>query len=146
MWAVVPYLHIKAFVYYEHYCSCYQRPVKIKGLVGRHHRDKQRDMPRTHTICVDDFSPPDNAEIHTRILEGGRQLALRIGKDFPVAGEVWPELNKFHRMIDGKKLNDTWVTLITPEDREVSVLRWPFACLFLLSLILYFLDCIAGGY
>jgi hypothetical protein len=95
---------------------------------------------------VDDFSPPDNAEIHTRILEGGRQLALRIGKDFPVAGEVWPELNKFHRMIDGKKLNDTWVTLITPEDREVSVLRWPFACLFLLSLILYFLDCIAGGY
>jgi hypothetical protein len=56
---------------------------------------------------VDDFSPLDNAEIHTRILEGGRQLALRIGKDYPVAGEVWPELNKFHRMIDGKKLNDT---------------------------------------
>ena len=78
---------------------------------------------------MDDFSPLDNAEIHTRILEGGRQLALRIGKDYPVAGEVWPELNKFHRMIDGKRLNDTWVTLITPEDRGVEC----FALAFCLS-------------
>ena len=42
------------------------------------------------------FNPTEIAEIHARILEGGRQLTLLIGKDSPVAGEVWPEVNRFH--------------------------------------------------
>ena len=35
MWAVVPYLRIKAFVYYEHYCSCYQKPYFPGGSIWR---------------------------------------------------------------------------------------------------------------
>jgi len=69
---------------------------------------------------LEDLNPTEIAEIHVRILEGGRRLALLIGKDFPVADEVWQEVNEFHRMIDDCKLNDTWVTMITPDEREVS--------------------------
>ena len=73
-------------------------------------------MPRTRrTICV-----PGNSEIRNRILEGGRVLAALIGKDFPVADDVWPEINQFNRMICGFNIEDTWVTMITPDDREVS--------------------------
>ena len=86
-----------------------------------------------HTLCVEEFSPPDIAELHARILEGGKRLALFIGKDFPVASEVWTELNKFHRMIDGYGLNDTWVTMIAPEDQEVSI----FALALCLSFFCY---------
>ena len=73
-------------------------------------------MPRTRrTICV-----PGNSEIRNRILEGGRVLAALIGKDFPVADDVWPEIDLFNRMICGFNIKDTWVTMITPDDREVS--------------------------
>jgi hypothetical protein len=47
-------------------------------------------------------------------------LAALIGKDFPVADDVWPEINQFNRMICGFNIEDTWVTMITPDDREVS--------------------------
>ena len=66
------------------------------------------------------FNPTEIAEIHSLILEGGRQLALLVGKDFPVAGEVWPEVNRFHQLIDGCKLNDTWVTVVTTDEQDVS--------------------------
>ena len=81
-------------------------------------------MPRTRsTIHVEDLNPTEIAKIHVRILEGGRQLALLIGNDFPVADKVWPEVNQFHRMIDDYELNDKWVTMIAQEDRELSILR-----------------------
>ena len=98
------------------------------------------------TIRVEDLSPTEIAEIHVRILEGGRQLVLLIGKDFPVADEVWPEVNKFHQLIDGCKLNDTWVTVITPDEREVSDFALAFCLSFSLLLILYFVDCSAGNH
>ena len=73
-------------------------------------------MPRTRrTICV-----PGNSEIRNRILEGGRVLAALIGKDFPVANDVWPDINLFNQMICGVNIEDTWVTMITQDDREVS--------------------------
>ena len=88
-------------------------------------------MPRIHsTVPVEDFNPSEVAKIYVRILESGRQLALLIGKDCLVADEVWPEVNRFHRMIDGYKLNNTWVTMITPDEREVG----NFALAFFLSL------------
>ena len=88
------------------------------------------EMPRTRsTIRLEDLNPTEIDEIHVRILDGGSQLALLIGKDFPVADEIWPEVNQFHRMIDGYKLNDTWVTMVTPDEREVS----NFALAFFLS-------------
>ena len=59
-------------------------------------------------------------EIHDRIVEGGGVLAALIGKDFPDAGEVFREVNQFHRMIDDYGLNDTWVSMITPDERDVS--------------------------
>ena len=61
-----------------------------------------------------------DAEIHDRIVEGGRVLAALIGKKFPVADDVWPEVNRFNRMICGFNIEDTWVTMVSPEDREVS--------------------------
>ena len=104
-------------------------------------------MPRIRsTRRVEDFSPPDMAEIQNRILEGGGRLALLIGKDFPIAEEVWPEVNQFHRMIDGYGLNDTWVTMVTPEDREVSNFALAFCLSFSRLLILYLVDCIADRY
>ena len=73
-------------------------------------------MPRTRrTICV-----PGNSEIRNRILEGGRVLAALIGKDFPVANDVWPDINRFNQMICGVNIEDTWATMITQDDREVS--------------------------
>ena len=74
-------------------------------------------MPITRsTIPVEDFSPLDIAEIHRRILEGGRQIELLIGRDFPVAGNVLPVVDQFNRMIGDYGLKDTWVIMITPED------------------------------
>jgi hypothetical protein len=103
---------------------------------------KRVEMPRTlTTICV-----PGNAEIRDRIIEGGRVLAALIGKDFPVANDVWPEVNQFHRMIDGYGLKDTWVTMVTPEDQEVSNFALAFCLSFLLLLILYLVNCIAGNH
>ncbi len=75
-------------------------------------------MPRTHTLRVEDFKLPEIAEIQKRINEGGRVLAALIGKDF--AGEIWTEVNRFYRVIDGNKLNNTGLTMITPEEQEVS--------------------------
>ena len=64
-------------------------------------------MSRTRSnIRVEDLSPPEIAKIQSQILEGGRQLELLIGKDFPVADKVWPEVNQFHQMIDGYGIND----------------------------------------
>jgi hypothetical protein len=86
-------------------------------------REKQKnydEMPRT--------------EIRNRILECGKVLAALIGKDFPVADDVWPEVNQFHRMIDGYGLKDTWVTMVSPEDREVSNVAKAFYSSFLLLL------------
>ena len=89
-------------------------------------------MPRTRrTICV-----PGNSEIRNRILEGGRVLAALIGKDFPVADDVWPEINQFNRMICGFNIEDTWVTMITPDDREVSDVALVF-CFSFTSLMPY---------
>ena len=89
-------------------------------------------MPITQsTIRVENFSLPDIAEIHRRILEGGRQIESLIGRDFTVAGNVLPVVDQFNRMIGDYGLKDTWVTMITPEDREVSnVCDGIFACLF----------------
>ena len=88
-------------------------------------------MPRTRSsVRVDDFNPTEIVEIQGRILEGGRQLARLIGREFPVADEVWPEINAFHRMIGGYKLNDTWVTMVTPDEREVSNPMLAFSCIF----------------
>ena len=73
-------------------------------------------MPRTlMTICV-----LGDAEIRDQINESGRVLAALIGKRFPVANDVWPEINVFNRMIDRYGLMDTWVTMVSLEDREVS--------------------------
>ena len=69
---------------------------------------------------LEDLNLTEIAEFHARIVEGGRKLALLIGKDFPIADEVWPEVNWLHWLIDGCKLNDTWVTVITPDERDVS--------------------------
>ena len=74
------------------------------------------EMPRTRTA----IRVPGNAEIRNQINEGGRVLAALNGKEFPVANNVWPEINVFNRMIDGYGLTDTWVTMVSPEDREVS--------------------------
>ncbi len=38
------------------------------------------------------ISVPDDAEIRDQINESGRVLAALIGKKFPVADEVWPEI------------------------------------------------------
>ncbi len=87
---------------------------KPKELVSDSNIPKK--MPRTRmTICV-----PGNAKIWDQINESGRVLAALIGKKFPVADEVWQEMNVFNQMIDRYGLMDTWVTKITPDDREVS--------------------------
>ena len=99
-------------------------------------------MPRTLTT----IRVPGNAEIRNQILEGGRVLARLIGKEFPVADQVWPEINVFHRMIDGYGMADTWVTMVSLEDREVSNVAKAFCLSFLLLLILYSIDCIAGNH
>ena len=49
-------------------------------------------------------------------------------------------------MIDVCKINDMWVTVITPDEREVSNFALAFCLLFLLLLILYFVDCSAGDH
>ena len=130
MWAVVPYLHIQAFVYCEpnkNVLSQCGRGVEIEGLVvGVNATNKKGTcvkMPRTQLSI--------RSEDLVRILEGGRQLALLIGKDFPVADDVWPVVNQFHRLIDGYKLNDTWVTVITLDEREVSIFAFAFVLFFL---------------
>ena len=46
-------------------------------------------------------------------------LASLLGKEFPIADEVWPEINMFQQMIYGYGLKDTWVTVVSPEDWEV---------------------------
>ena len=77
-------------------------------------RKKHKDikMPRTRrTVCV-----PGNTE---RILEGGRELASLIGEEFPEADDVWPGINRFNRMICELHIEDTWVTMITADDRMV---------------------------
>ena len=66
------------------------------------------------------ISVPDDAEIRDQINESGRVLAALIGKQFPVAEEVWPGINAFNCMIYDDGLMDTWVTMIGVEDREVS--------------------------
>ena len=70
-------------------------------------RKKHKDvkMPRTRRTA--------------RILEGGRELALLIGEEFPDADDVWPGINRFNRMICGLHIEDTWVTMITADDRIV---------------------------
>ena len=75
-------------------------------------------MPRTHTLIR--VPDDDDAEIRNQIIEGGRVLATLIGKDFPVADDVWPGINQFNQMICGFNIEDTWVTMVTPDDREVS--------------------------
>ena len=47
-------------------------------------------------------------------------LAALIGKRFPVADDVWPEINVFNCMIDRYGLMYTWVTMVSVEDCEVS--------------------------
>jgi hypothetical protein len=93
---------------------------------------------------VEDLSPLEIATIKGRILKGGKQLALLVGKDFPVAGDLWPEVNRIHRVIDDNKLNNTWVTMITPDERDVSNCALAFFVSFLQLLILCLVDCIAG--
>ena len=78
------------------------------------------------------------------MVEGG--LRYLLGKIFPILEEVWPEVNQFHWMIDGYGLNNTWVTMVTLEDQGVSNFALAFCLSFLLLLILYLLDCIAGRY
>ena len=110
---------------------------------GTRVRKKQRDE------MLWTFTPvrvPGNAEIRNQILEGGRVLARLIGKEFPVAGQVWPEINIFHRMIDDRGLNDTWVTMVGPEDREVRNVAMACFLVFLLLLTLYLIDCSAGNH
>jgi hypothetical protein len=63
---------------------------------------------------VEDFKLLEIAKIQNRILKGGGVLAALVGKDYPVADKVWPEVNQFHRMIDGYGLNNMWVTMVTP--------------------------------
>ena len=64
--------------------------------------------------------PGTRTEILNRILEGGGVLASLVGNNFPVANDVWPGINRFNRMICELNIEDTWVTMITPDDREVS--------------------------
>ena len=91
-------------------------------------------MPRTRrTLCV-----PGNSEILNQILEGGRVLASLIGKDFPVADDVWPGINRFNRMICEFNIEGTWVTMITPDDRMVSDICIGVLLFFSLSLMPYF--------
>jgi len=125
--------------------------VQIKGFVVDTTRQtkgnlcqekKHNKMPRTHTL----IRVPGNAEIRNQILEGGRVLARLIGKEFPVAGQVWPEINIFHRMIDDRGLNDTWVTMVGPEDREVNNVVMEIFLVLLLLLTFYSIDRIAGNY
>jgi hypothetical protein len=73
-------------------------------------------------------------------------LASLIGKEFPVADKVWPEINNFQQMINGYGLKDTWVTVIILEDREVRNNAMAFCLSFLLLLILYLVDCVAGNH
>ena len=70
-------------------------------------RKKRKDvkMPRTRRT--------------ERILEGGRELASLIGEEFPEADDVWPGINRFNRMICELHIEDTWVTMITADDRIV---------------------------
>ena len=89
---------------------------------------------------------PGDAEVWNRIIEGGRVLASLIGKEFPVADKVWPEINKFQQMINGYGLKDTWVTMIALEDQEVRNVVMAFCLSFLLLLILYLVDCVAGNH
>jgi hypothetical protein len=77
------------------------------------------------------------ANLHGQILEEGRQLALLLGKNFPVAGDLWPHVNRFHRVIDKNKLNDIWVTMLIPDKRGVSDLAFVFFLSCSLSLNLY---------
>jgi hypothetical protein len=91
-------------------------------------------MPRTRrTVCV-----PGNTEILNRILEGGRVLASLIGKDFPVADDVWLGINQFNRMICESNIEDTWVTMITADNRMVSVICIGVLLFVPLSLMPYF--------
>ena len=73
-------------------------------------------------------------------------LASLLGKEFPIADEVWPEINIFQQMIYGYGLKDTWVTVVSPEDREVSNVVMAFCLSFVLLLILYLVDCVAGNH
>ena len=66
-------------------------------------------------ICVS-----GDAKIRERINEDGRVLAALIGKRFPVADDVWPKINVFNLMIYKYGLMDTWVTMVSVVDREVS--------------------------
>jgi hypothetical protein len=103
-------------------------------------------MPRS-TICAEDLDPTEAASIHGRILEGGKQLAvLVIGKEFPIAGDIWPHVNQIHRLIDNNQLNDTWVTMLIPDEREVSDFEFAYFLSFLLLLNLYLLDCVASSH
>ena len=91
-------------------------------------------MPRTVTA----IRAPGNSEIRNLILEGGKVLAALIGKDFPVADDVWPEINQFNRMICGFNIEDTWVTMITPDDREVNDVAFGILLFLWLLLMPYF--------
>ena len=73
-------------------------------------------------------------------------LATLVRKDFPVAGELWTEVNRFHRVIDGNELNNTWVTMINPDEREVSDFAFAYFLSFLLLLNLYLLDCVTSSH
>ena len=77
------------------------------------------------------------ANLHGQILEEGRQLALLVGKKFPVAGDLWPRVMRFHQVIDDNKLNDIWVTMLIPDEREVRDLAFVFFLSWSLSLNLY---------
>ena len=99
------------------------------------------------TIRVEDLYPIEAANIHGRILKGGKQLSvLVIGKEFPVAGELWPQVSCIHRWIDNNKLNDTWVTMLIPDEREVSDFPFAYFLSIFLLLNLYLLDCIASSH
>ena len=97
--------------------------VKIKVFgVGINSTGKKELMSRTKmphsTLHEEDLDPTEAAEIQVWILEGGRVLAALVGKDFLVVGDLWTEVNQFHRVIDGNELKNTWVTMITPDERR----------------------------
>jgi hypothetical protein len=104
-------------------------------------------MTRSTSIRVDALDSTEAADIHGRILEGGKQLAvLVIGKEFPIAGDIWPHINRIHWLIDNNKLNDMWVIMLILDEREVSDFVFAYFLSFLPLLNLYLLDCVTSSH
>ena len=131
MWAVVPYLHIKAFVYYENYCSWYQKPYFPPMLLGEsislwgicivcYLFGIQSTMSGPHSFIMrrrkvigqagtEEMSPLDVEEFRTGILDAGARLVSLVVVQYPNACLVGDALFGVTEVVECYGLKGQWV-------------------------------------